>query len=170
MARIFVTADLHFGHANIIKYCNRPFSTTEEMDETLIKNWNQVVSKQDKVFIVGDFSFHDKEKTTEIISRLNGHKVLIYGNHDKSRNIQWWYEVGMNEVSKYTILYKEWLVLQHEPPTFINDSTPYFYIYGHVHNTPTYKTLTNKSCCVSVERWGYTPVDLDKINDLIKLL
>lgn len=51
-----------------------------------------------------------------------------------------------------------------------NDATPFFYIYGHVHSTEAYKTITKQTACVSVERWNYTPVDLEKIKELVKLV
>ena len=79
---IFWTADLHFGHQNIIKYCNRPFSSVEEMDESLIKKWNQKVQPADTVWIIGDFAFANKERMLEILLRLNGIKKLVPGNHD----------------------------------------------------------------------------------------
>jgi len=117
----------------------------------------------------GDVSFYNKEKTTEIISQLNGKKVLVKGNHDQRDN-QWWLDVGFDEVSNYPFVYKEWFVIQHEPPTYMNEATPYFYIYGHVHGTDMYKTITKQTACVSVERWDYTPVELDKIIELVKLV
>jgi len=166
-SNVFLTADLHFGHAKIIKYENRPFNSVEEMDEAMIKNWNGVVSKKDKIFVVGDVSFHNKERTTEIIQQLNGNKILIIGNHDQ-RSIQWWMDAGFDEVSNYPIIYKEWIVIQHEPPTYINDAMPYFYIYGHVHSTEMYRTITKQSACVSAERWEYTPVNLEKIIELVE--
>lgn len=170
MNKIFFIADLHFGHQNIIDYESRPFTSVEIMDNTLIKNWNNVVSKKDKVLIAGDFSFYGKEKTIEIVSQLYGHKILVMGNHDKGRGLNWWYEVGFNEVYKYPIIYDEWYVIGHEPPQYINPNYPYFYIYGHVHGSENYKTITKQTACVSVERWDYTPVEIEKIKDLIKLL
>jgi calcineurin-like phosphoesterase family protein len=79
----FFTSDPHFGHANIIKFCNRPFSSVEEMDEAMIERWNGKIKDGDTVYLVGDFSFHKPAKTQEIIDRLNGHKHLILGNHDR---------------------------------------------------------------------------------------
>ena len=168
MSKVFLTADMHFGHTNIIKYENRPFVSAETMDAAIIKNWNNVVSKKDRVIVVGDVSFYNKEKTTEIIQQLYGRKMLIKGNHD-SRNNSWWTDVGFEEVSNYSIIFKEWFIIQHEPPTYINDAMPFFWIYGHVHGTDMYKTITKNTACVCVERWNYTPVDFEKIIELAKL-
>lgn len=166
----FVTADLHFGHSAIIDYCGRPFMSATEMDKKLISNWNSVVRQKDKVYVLGDVSFYNEEKTRKIIEQLYGYKILVMGNHDMGRNMWWWHNVGFNEVYKYPIIVDEFLVMQHEPPMFTNPSTPYYYFYGHVHATDTYKTITQKSACMCVERWDYTPVDLEKVSDLIKLL
>lgn len=78
---IFFTSDLHFGHKNIIKFCNRPWETTEEMDEALIANWNSVVGEKDIVFDLGDFAFATNGRWKELIQRLNGKHYLILGNH-----------------------------------------------------------------------------------------
>lgn len=75
-------SDIHFGHANIIKYCDRPFDTVQEMDEKIIRKWQDTVSPNDIVWVVGDFSFHGPVKTSGILARLPGDKVLIRGNHD----------------------------------------------------------------------------------------
>lgn len=77
---IWVTSDTH--HANIIKYCNRPFSSVEEMNETIIENWNKVVSKGDIVYHLGDFALGDKSLIPDFIRRLTGHISFIMGNHD----------------------------------------------------------------------------------------
>ncbi len=79
------TADTHFGHANIIKYCNRPFGSSVEMNETMISNWNKVVQPGDIVYHLGDFCFGRKGYEFDIyFNRLNGLIVFIKGNHDKT--------------------------------------------------------------------------------------
>ena len=84
--RIFFCADSHFRHDNIRKYCHRPFTTVEEMDETIISNWNKVVGPRDTVYHLGDFAFVKDVKDTErYIQRLRGRIHLIPGNHDKKR-------------------------------------------------------------------------------------
>lgn len=80
MPKVFVTADTHYGHKNIIEWCNRPFSSVEQMDETLIANHNAVVGPEDHVYHVGDFAW---KQHVEYQSRLNGKIHLISGNHDK---------------------------------------------------------------------------------------
>ena len=79
----FFTSDLHFSHTNIIKYCNRPFQDADEMDEVLISNWNASVDYEDEVYILGDIFFCPEKKAISILSRLNGKKFFLSGNHDK---------------------------------------------------------------------------------------
>lgn len=79
---IFFTSDNHFGHINIIRYCNRPFRDAEEMNETMIANWNSLVSEEDVVFNLGDFFFSEK-LISSILPKLNGKIVWILGNHDR---------------------------------------------------------------------------------------
>lgn len=86
MTQTFFTSDTHFSHDNIRKYCNRPFSSVTEMNEILIENWNKVVGIKDKVYHLGDFSFAQPKTSDWILSRLNGQKFLLLGNHDKKRN------------------------------------------------------------------------------------
>lgn len=78
---IFFSADHHFCHANIIRYCGRPFASVEEMNEALVQRWNEVVGGSDTVYYLGDFSL-----TTHALARflpqLNGEKFLVMGNHD----------------------------------------------------------------------------------------
>jgi len=79
---IFFTSDQHFGHSNIIKYCERPFASADEMDEQLIANWNATVGPHDVVWMLGDISFHSSSLTREILRELNGSLKLVMGNHD----------------------------------------------------------------------------------------
>jgi len=82
---IFFTADQHFNHLNskgagIIQYQNRPFSDINEMNETLITNWNRRITSSDLVYILGDFCFRNSD---QFLKRLNGKKILIKGDHDQ---------------------------------------------------------------------------------------
>jgi calcineurin-like phosphoesterase family protein len=81
----FFTADEHYLHENIIKFCNRPFANRDEMKEALIENHNQVVKDGDKVIHLGDFSYRGNwHEVQTILRRLNGNHEFIFGNHDSS--------------------------------------------------------------------------------------
>ena len=84
--KVYFTSDTHFGHENIIKWCRRPYSSVEEMNEKLIENWNSVVGPDDIVFHLGDFAFGGSGLWKEVLSRLNGKKYLIIGNHDEKKS------------------------------------------------------------------------------------
>lgn len=83
MKNVFVTSDTHFGHANIIRYCNRPFVDVSAMNESLVERWNAVVGPDDIVYHLGDFAFLPIQEIRALIPRLNGHMKLVPGNHDK---------------------------------------------------------------------------------------
>lgn len=86
MSRIFVTSDTHFGHENIIRYCNRPFGIAAEMGEVLIERWNARVGVDDTVYFLGDLAMGPKVDAgyiTAILLRLNGNKKIVLGNHDQ---------------------------------------------------------------------------------------
>ena len=80
---IWFTADTHFGHANIIKYCNRPFSSIEEMDESLIKNWNDAVGPNDTIYHLGDFTLAGKDAVRMYFLRLEGKIFIVPVGHDR---------------------------------------------------------------------------------------
>lgn len=81
MSSVWVTSDTHFWHANIIHYCGRPFKEVTEMNEILIKNWNETVAPNEVVYHLGDFALAARAVET-IVPRLNGRINLILGNHD----------------------------------------------------------------------------------------
>jgi len=81
--KIFITADHHFHHKNIIEYCNRSFKTVEEMDNVTIEKWNKKVGRDDLVIHLGDFALGTKEQVKETKEKLNGTIILIKGNHDR---------------------------------------------------------------------------------------
>lgn len=82
--RKFYTSDTHFGHQGMLVFGGRKFKDTSEMDELLIKRWNEVVGSSDIVYHLGDFAFQldNAERVNGIFHRLNGRKFLVIGNHD----------------------------------------------------------------------------------------
>lgn len=76
----YVISDLHFNHKKILEYCGRPFKTVEEMNQTIINNWNDIINEDDVVYVLGDFCFGNKEMLKEITSQLKGRKILVLGN------------------------------------------------------------------------------------------
>jgi len=168
---IFFTSDQHFFHANIIKYCNRSWNSGKDeagniivtnddvirMNEELIRRWNAVVSKDSIVWHLGDFSFGGKDNLEKIFPRLNGRINLVMGNHDHYK-IDYYYNVGFHRVYDKKVIINDFVILSHAPLMFLNDNTPFFNIFGHIHNSDVYQTWTKHSCCVCVERHDYTPV------------
>jgi len=79
---IWFTADHHFNHANIIKYCNRPFSSVDEMNNELVRRWNEVIKPDDTVYHLGDFTLEGVETFYKFFMQLNGKILIIPGGHD----------------------------------------------------------------------------------------
>lgn len=84
MSKLFFTSDHHFGHENIIKFCNRPFTDAKEMNEVMIQRWNEKVKPRDTVYHLGDFGLTYKENLATILEQLNGKIHLIAGNHESA--------------------------------------------------------------------------------------
>lgn len=95
----FFIADTHFGHTNVIKHCARPFGNVIEMEKHFVKEWNAVVNPQDRVFILGDFSFYDDYETQNLLKRLRGQKFLVKGNHDSMRMLK--KTTGFHKITHY---------------------------------------------------------------------
>lgn len=158
----FVIADTHFGHENIIKYCNRPFFNAIEMDEYIIQKWNSVVGKNDVVWFLGDFALTSKERTIEIGQKLQGNKRMVLGNHDHFSE-QVYKDAGFNFVSKWPVLIDDCIVLSHAPIKMASENAPFFNIFGHVHDNLEYPSLSKTGACVSIERLGYLPIEIEEV-------
>ena len=149
LSNTWFTSDTHYWHSNVIKYCNRPFSSVEEMNEALIDNWNAVVKDGDTVFHLGDVIFAGVTKAREIIPRLKGNKILIRGNHDSIfKKDEKWKSTGFSEVhpslSFFSDFYKIHLGLVHNPAHPIALAmTEEWILNGHVHEkwTQRYKNI-----------------------------
>ena len=155
MARIWVTSDQHWGHKNIIKYSQRPFETVEEMNKAMVDNWNAVVLPTDIIYHLGDIGlFRNPEQAKDLISQLNGYKILVLGNHDRR---SWdWEEIGFKQVSREPLTIGNY-ILSHKPLSQSEISGKYILnIHGHIHtyDSPYPEVQLN----VSVEQTNYTPV------------
>lgn len=164
MSKTWFISDMHFGHTNIIKYENRPFTDVAAMNSEIIKRWNNTVAKDDIVWCLGDVGLGSKDYIRSIICQLNGHKRLVRGNHDNWSD-QVYRDMGFEYVSKYPIVLKNFFVLSHEPMEYMGKCSPFYFIYGHVHGSPTYLSQTENSICVCVERWNYTPIRIKVFDD-----
>ncbi len=176
---IYFCSDLHFGHKNIVKYCNRPFADVDDMNEKLIQNWNDVVAPTDSVYILGDLTFAKPEKTVEILDRLNGSKYLILGNHDsrvrKDENIKSRF-VWCRDSYNLDCGDRERVVLNHFPMAVWDRSHHgAIHLHGHCHgkfkdpslenSDPTLFGASTQRCDVGVDCWDYRPVTLAQIKE-----
>lgn len=156
MANIFVISDTHFSHENIIRYCGRPFSCAEEMDEAMVDRWNATVRPQDHVYHLGDVAM--KRAQLGIVKRLSGHKRLVFGNHD-IYDAKDYLAVGFQKLCGMRVL--DGMILTHVPihPGSMGRFTGN--VHGHVHNN---HALAHPYLNVSVEVIDYRPVALEDIN------
>lgn len=132
---IYYIADNHFGHKNVIRFDNRPFADTVLMDEVLVHNWNERVTEDDTVYILGDCFWKNEENSVKLIQRLKGHKHLIRGNHDRVHGrLRFYYE----SIEHYAEINDNdrLVILCHYPiPFYKNQHYGAVMLYGHVHNT-----------------------------------
>ena len=165
MSKTWFTADTHFGHANVIKYDDRPFADLTEMEDEIIKRWNKKVKNGDTVWFLGDFAFSNKlDYIKPILKRLNGQKYMVMGNHD-TKSPQFYRDCGFIEVYNHPVILKDFFILSHRP-MFITENMPYFNIYGHVHNHSAFLDKTLNSCCVCCCRWNYEPIQIEEFDGL----
>lgn len=171
----WVAADPHFGHANILNFESspgvplRPFKDVEEMDETMISNWNSVVKDQDRVYLLGDVAFHPRV-FQRVIPRLAGRIVLVLGNHDPVKLRR--YGDLFDDVRGY--ICKKGFIMSHIPIHPGSISRWAINIHGHTHSNlvgkiaPWDTAVSTKDpdpryVCVSMEQIDYTPKSLSDI-------
>ena len=170
---IWFTSDLHLNHMNILKYepISRPFDTVEEMNETLIGNWNACVKDDDTVFILGDLCMGINDDAAALVNRLKGKKILIRGNHDTTpRRKIFEEECGIEIHDIYYLPYKgRYFVLCHFPianeefmEMMRRDNSEVIMLYGHVHsNAPC--GYVDGTFHVGVDSNGLAPVSIEEI-------
>lgn len=135
---VWFTSDTHFFHENILRYCNRPFRDVTEMNDVLVKNWNETVPEDGVVFHLGDFAFGDPHEWNDILSRLNGRIYLILGNHDMKHIKQGFMKRFAYVTQQMTIrVGGQSIILNHNP--FLAYGGAYrnvWQLFGHVHSGP----------------------------------
>jgi calcineurin-like phosphoesterase family protein len=173
MKNIWVISDTHFNHANILNFKDfsgnkvRPFESVEEMNETMIERWNEVVKPGDKIYHLGDVFFGPKDWIENNWHRLNGKKRLIVGNHDDIS-----YIVGQRMFEKIDMwrMFSEFnLLLTHVP---VHNSTlyerrfknepimPIKNVHGHIHSNPS---PDGPYVCACVEQIDYRPINIEEL-------
>lgn len=163
---VWVTADNHFGHANIIRHCNRPFQNVEEMNRTMIENINECVLKQDKLYVIGDFSFRGG-RPKDYLDEINCKNViLIRGNHDNRKD-----EEGFSEVHDYLKIKhgKNKIIMFHYPmmswECSFHGSVHFF---GHVHGNLNGKTKGYNMLDVGVDSHEFKPLKIDDAINIVR--
>lgn len=168
---IYFISDTHFNHSNIIKYCNRPFNNIEDMNNTIISNWNNTISKDDIVYHLGDFSLSSDEEIKNIFNKLNGNIILIRGNHDR-RSVKFYESIGFKVLTNAPIILDEYkLMLSHVPLPDTKMKDGYINLHGHIHNKKISQDYPenyseNKHINLSVDVTNFKPISLDEINGL----
>lgn len=154
----WLTSDNHFGHANIIEYSRRPFSSLHEMHKTMTERWNETVKPDDTVYHLGDFAMGTRGKFQTYLEQLNGAKVLIRGNHD--RGAEFMQSIGFAAVFSelYLTLDSTRLYLRHRPAfTDAWKTNADFMFCGHVHTSWRRRgNIIN----VGVDQWDFRPQSL----------
>lgn len=170
---VWFASDTHFGHANIIRYCDRPYTSLAEMDDALVENWNQVVRPNDIVFHLGDFTLGGQEQANAYFARLNGRISVVPGGHDKG----WLSKDEYSSKPGHPVVIlppqatiklqipglsqSQIVVLSHYAMR-VWDRSHYgsWHLYGHSRcNLPQHL----KSLEVGVDCWNYFPVSLEEV-------
>lgn len=159
--KVFICSDTHFGHFNIIKYCNRPWPTVDLMNSAIIKRWNETIGEDDIVIFLGDFLFAKNRdafvETQRFAAALHGHKIIVKGNHDykKFRYV----DAGFT-FETYQDYWLGDIYLCHSPFDLDNVSKEARHIfYGHVHNNLIENPPRN-STNVCLDANEFTPLDI----------
>ena len=181
--KTFFTSDLHFGHERVIKFDNRPFQSVEEMDEELIRRWNNKVDKGDLVYVLGDMIWKAASNdATKIIKSLNGQIVLIKGNHDRFLHNAAAKKAlaGIKDYDDITVTLengsvKRCILSHYFMPFYNGHRRNAVHLHGHSHTTAEHflelsiaKSLNengyrNEIYNVGCMFWNYEPVTLDEI-------
>lgn len=180
--RIFFTSDTHFRHENIIRYCNRPFDDIYKHDAALVRMWNSVVKEDDLVFHLGDVGFGHPKDINMLLEHLNGHIVLVVGNHDWRRVVSQHKHRFLNISQQINLkVGKQHIILNHFPLLCFSGSyrrpeDMTWQLFGHVHSgpfasegldTPRLDMLFSTQYDVGVDNNNFMPVSYNQVKKII---
>ena len=178
--KIWFTSDLHLGHRNVIRFCNRPFADEKEMGKSLIENWNNIVGDNDIVFVLGDtFWFNDSHSIKRVLSQLKGKDIYILpGNHD---DFDHYYRVDDPRIHLCQDIVVVWITENNQPKrevwlshypmmTWPHRENGAYQFFGHIHSQPG-KTdgvdqdlpLHWNQLDAGCDFWDWTPIDIDTL-------
>lgn len=152
---IWFTSDTHFGHANVIKHDNRPFSTVDEMDQAIIDNWNTYVTPQDRVYHLGDWSFRSKhsEWYNDV---LKGQIHIVWGNHDDREAYKFKHRFASHQDIIYTSINGQKIhMLHYKMQVWRSSHHGSWHLFGHSHGN--LKNVTGKCLDVGITNKGWKP-------------
>lgn len=166
----WIISDTHFGHHNIIDFCNRPFQSLTHMDETMITRWCGTVGPDDIIYHLGDVGHATGQyDLAKVVARLPGRKILIRGNHDKNPTAM--RNLGFDVVAEEMTIRCDGIDFRmiHKPQPVSHGAT--YVLHGHIHNTTAEMRAAHTSkgemvhipdfnINMCVEMWNYTPVSL----------
>lgn len=184
---VWFTSDLHFGHKNIIKFCDRPWENPTQMEKGLINNWNETVKSEDIVFVLGDsFWFNDSLHIKKVLSKLKGKNIfLIPGNHDEFES---YYRIDDPRIILCQDVVCVWISepnmplreiwLSHYPMmTWPHRERGAYQFFGHIHSQPGRTEGVDQDLPlhwnqldVGCDFWDYKPVSLTKLESIMQLV
>lgn len=186
---LYLLSDTHFGHGNIIEYCDRPFDSVKEMNGYILNNWNERVSYSDTVLFGGDLVHGNSTTVETIVEQISGQLVLLEGNHDDIsasdvnfpvlRSYYFSYEYDGKEWEFY---YTHWPLndrlerdSDREPPKWAEppDWFDGWYLHGHIHNNDVenypFVNPAEQYVNLGVELLGYTPIEIEELIEVLAL-
>lgn len=178
--KIWFTSDLHFGHRNVIRFCDRPFADEKEMGKSLIENWNNTVGDNDIVFVLGDtFWFNDSRGIKKVLGQLKGKDIYILpGNHD---DFESYHRVDDPRIHLCTDIVVVWITENNQPKrevwlshypmmTWPHRENDAYQFFGHIHSQPDKYDGVDQDlplhwnqADVGCDFWKWTPIDIDTL-------
>lgn len=175
MSQLFFTSDHHFGHANIIKYCDRPFENVEAMNRVMIERWNEKVAPEDEVYHLGDFGMsYATRQIGDILDQLNGTKYLIMGNHEgaalnhrnKFKWLRHYYELKVED-PETKLGFQRIILFHYALRTWRGAYRGNWHLYGHSHgNLPD---LEDQLCFdIGVDSHDFYPLSYKEVKAIMQ--